>query len=145
MLKFKQGKPEILYIGVNLLKSWVGQSWSQLSQSKWKLKNESIKYYKVKDILKKTDSFLWMLELCRLILVLTRFLNKLNFSGGGEQTGIWWGCCPPPTPASWKVTSLVLYWGSIVLFIMSWFDPKTLFSLLLNAFVFATYLIATQL
>ena len=27
--------------------------------------------------------FPWILELCRLILVLTRSLQKLNFSGGG--------------------------------------------------------------
>jgi hypothetical protein len=53
---------------------------------------------KVKDVLKKTDPFLWMLELCRLILVLIIFLKKLNCSYGGKlgsrgggQTKVWEG------------------------------------------------------
>jgi hypothetical protein len=43
--------------------------------------------YKAKDILKKTDLFLWRLELCRLILVLTRFVAKKNISPGVRNLG----------------------------------------------------------
>ena len=39
-------------------------------------------------LLKKTDLFLWILELCCPILVLTRFLKILNFRWG-KQTGVW--------------------------------------------------------
>jgi len=44
----------------------------------------------------KTDSFLWMLELCRLISVLTRLLKKINFIwkgtlGSEGKTKIWEG------------------------------------------------------
>jgi hypothetical protein len=44
--------------------------------------------YKGKDILKKTDPFLRMLESCRLILVLTRFLKNLNFNFGTGNSGL---------------------------------------------------------
>ena len=66
-----------------------------------KMEKWAIYYHRCKDILKKTDLFLWMLELWRLILVLTRFfLQKRNFSrkakwGLGAQTWVWRGRLPP--------------------------------------------------
>ena len=35
----------------------------------------------------KTDPFLWMIEICKFIIVLTKFFKKLNFSRGKLQSG----------------------------------------------------------
>ena len=61
---------------------------------KKKLRNKTYSAKKVKDFLTKkvkeffflkTDLFQWMLELCRLIFVLTIFLVKINFRRRGAE------------------------------------------------------------
>ena len=46
-------------------------------------------YHKGKDILNKADLFLWILELCRLLLVLTIFFagTKFQLEGQAEVLG----------------------------------------------------------
>jgi len=44
--------------------------------------SHKVAYHKGKDILKKTGLFVWMLELYRLILVITRFLAENKFQLG---------------------------------------------------------------
>ena len=68
-----------------------------------KMEKWAIYYHRGKDILKKTDLFLWMLELWRLILVLTSFFCKNEISAG-RQNEVWGrklgseggGCLPCP-------------------------------------------------
>ena len=69
-----------------------------------KMEKWAIYYHRGKDILKKTDLFLWMLELWRLILVLTRFFfaeTKFQPEGkmrsGGANLGLK-GAVASPAP-----------------------------------------------
>jgi len=62
--------------------------------------------YNGKYTLKKTDPFLLMLKLWMLILVLTRFLKKLNFSWGAK---IWEGQWPPCFIVNYTLADSLFY------------------------------------
>ena len=68
-------------IGAIFLKS------SENDKENWKTSHILIK--KGKYVLKKTDLFQWMLELCRPILVLTTFWRKTISAGKGGGAWIW--------------------------------------------------------
>ena len=61
-----------------------------------------MQYHQGIHILKKTNVFLWMIELCRFTLVLTRFFAEVKFRGGGGLGQAWNNYCCQLYEA-WKI------------------------------------------